>query len=201
MSGQNGAANANRIRTGLLLALVIALALGSFWFLQVVRNANEALLTTAPSNKPDYYIDQFVYVKMSPDGAPRYSITGTRMEHYPLSDSYQVDAPFIKSLDKAKPPMVLRSDKALIEDANTKIHMRGHAFAERDAVGKAAKLTVTSEYLLLLPDEDEVRSDQPVRIKLGESVLDGTGMIANNAKMSLTLLSQVHGIYAAAKPH
>lgn len=195
MGNHNGAANANRIRIGLLLTLLIGMALGSFWFLQVMRNSNEAAMAAAPNDKPDYYIDQFVYVKMAPSGAARYSITGTRMEHYPLSDSYKVEAPVIKSLDKAKPPMLLRSDHALIEDDNSKIHMRGNAFAERAAVGKAEKLTVTSDYLLLLPDEDEVRSDLPVRIKLGESVLDGTGMIANNAKMSLALQSRVHGIY------
>ena len=193
----NGAAAALRIRIAVLLAILIALALGSFWVLQVMHNDSDAMLTKAPSTKPDYYVDNFVYVKMALDGAPRYSITGARMEHYPIDDSFKVDLPIIHSLDKAKPPMLLRSDRALIEDDNSKIHMHGHAFAERDPVGKSEKLTVNSEYLLLLPDDDEVTTDQPVTIKLGESTLNGVGMIANNATLKLELQSRVHGIYYA----
>jgi lipopolysaccharide export system protein LptC len=186
-----------RIRTAMLLAVLIAAALGSFWVLQIMHTQNNAVQDQPLSRKPDYYVDNFVYVKMALDGTPRYSITGKRMEHFPINDSFTVDTPFIRSLDKTKPPMLLRSDRALIEDNNSKIHMRGHAFAERDPTARSQKLTVNSEYLLLLPDDDEVTSDQPVKIMLGESVLNGVGMVANNAKLTLDLHSRVNGTYYA----
>jgi lipopolysaccharide export system protein LptC len=193
----DGAARSLRIRIAVLMTILVALALGSFWVLQVMRSGSEALLTQAPSKKPDYYIDNFIYVKMGLNGAPRYSITGNRMEHYPIDDSFKVNQPLIRNLDQAKPPMLLRSDRATIEDDNSKIHMYGNAFAERDPVGKAQKLTVNSDYLLLLPDDDVVTTDQPVKIMLGESTLNGVGMIANNATLKLELQSRVHGIYYA----
>ena len=193
----NAAARSMRIQLAVILAVLIALAFGSFWVLQVLRSGNTVSTNEKPSQKADYYVDNFVYVKMALDGSARYSITGKRMEHYPIDDSFKVQSPFIRSLDQAKPPMLLRSDRALIEDDNSKIHMYGDAFAQRDATAKSQKLTVNSEYLLLLPDDDEVTSDQPVRIMLGDSVLNGVGMVANNAKLSLKMDERVHGTYYA----
>jgi lipopolysaccharide export system protein LptC len=195
--GSSAAATAMRIRIAVLLTVLITLALGSLWVLQIMRNNNEATTTPVVSQKPDYYVENFVYVKMSLAGAARYSIAGKRMEHYPIDDSFKVQLPFIRNLDTSKPPMMLRSDRALIEDDNSKIHMYGNAFAERDPVGKSQKLTVNSEYLLLLPDDDEVTSDQPVKIMLGDTVLTGVGMRANNAELQLELHNRVHGIYYA----
>jgi lipopolysaccharide export system protein LptC len=196
-TGADAAARSMRIQIAVLLAVMILLALGSFWVLQAMRSGSSSDEHAIASGKADYYVDNFVYVKMALDGSARYSITGKRMEHYPINDSFKVQTPFIRSLDKAKPPMLLRSDRALIEDNNSKIHMYGNAYAERDPTGKSQKLTVNSEYLLLLPDDDEVTSDQPVKIMLGDSVMTGVGMLANNAELKLQLQNRVHGIYYA----
>jgi lipopolysaccharide export system protein LptC len=53
-----------------------------------------------------------------------------------------------------------------------------------------------SDYLLVLTDEDIVRTDKPVEITLGKSVLRGTGMVANNATRQLQLGSAVHATFA-----
>jgi lipopolysaccharide export system protein LptC len=196
-NGSNAAATSMRIQIIVLLAVLIALALGSFWVLQAMRNNAANDKNAIASGKADYYVDNFVYVKMALNGTARYSIAGKRMEHYPVTDSFKVQTPFIRSLDKAKPPMQLHSDRAVIEDNNSKIHMYGNAYAERDPTGKSQKLTVSSEYLLLLPDDDQVTSDQPVRITLGDSVLNGVGMLASNAELKLELHERVHGIYYA----
>jgi lipopolysaccharide export system protein LptC len=196
-ANDNSAATSMRIQIAVLLSVLIALALGSFWVLQVMRSNGGSAKPAVPTGKADYYVDNFVYVKMALDGSARYSITGKRMEHYPIDDSFKVQTPFVRSLDQAKPPMQLHSDRARIEDDNSKIHMYGNAYAERAPTGKSQKLTVSSEYLLLLPDDDEVTSDQPVRITLGDSVLNGVGMLANNAEMKLELHNRVHGIYYA----
>lgn len=198
--GASAQARAMRIQIALLLAVMIVAALGSFWVYQAMRTGTTDEAHAIASGKSDYYVDNFVYVKMALNGQPSYSITGKRMEHYPINDSFKVQTPFIRSLDKAKPPMQLSSDRAYIEDNNSKIHMYGNAYAERDPTGKSAKLTVNSEYLLLLPDDDQVTTDKPVKIMLGDSVLTGVGMVASNAELKLQLQDRVHGIYYA-KPH
>lgn len=186
-----------KLRLLITAVLLLVLALGSFWALQAMRSDTDAMLAAAHNDKPDYYLDHFTYVKMAIDGNPRYSITGKRMEHYPANDSFRVDFPVIHSLDASRPPMLLRSDRAVIEDDNSKIHMYGNALAERDARGSKQQLSVKSEYLLLLPDDDIVSTDLPAQITLGKSTLNGVGMLANNATLQLTLRSRVNGIYYA----
>ena len=55
--------------------------------------------------------------------------------------------------------------------------------------------SLKTEYLLLLPDEDIARTDKPVEITMGQSIMTGTGMIANNATQEFQLLHNVRGTY------
>jgi len=66
---------------------------------------------------------------------------------------------------------------------------------ERAQARGDAALTVTSEYMLLLPEKDIVTSDRRVDIAAGGMHLSGTGMVANNATRELTLENRVSGIY------
>jgi lipopolysaccharide export system protein LptC len=51
--------------------------------------------------------------------------------------------------------------------------------------------------MLVLPEEDVVKTDKHVDITLGRSTLSGTGMYANNATSEFRLSSNVHGTYQA----
>lgn len=195
MSNYRGKRTAQRIRLIIVVSVLTAMALGSFWVLQVLRHNADASLAAHPRTKPDYYVEQFSYVKMSDTGQPRYDITGDKMVHFPADDSFEVTHPVVTTLDKAKPPMTLRSKRAVIEDDNSKIHMYDDVNADRAAVGSAEAMHLKSEYLLLLPDDDIAKTDKPVEITMGQSVMTGTGMIANNAIQELQLLHDVRGTY------
>ncbi|WP_034296002.1 LPS export ABC transporter periplasmic protein LptC [Herbaspirillum sp. RV1423] len=195
MSNHSGERAAQRIRLIIVLVVLTTLALGSFWVLQVMRRNIDDTLAARPRSKPDYYVEQFSYVKMSETGQPRYDIVGEKMVHFPDTDSFEVTSPVITSLDKAKPPMTLRSKRAFIEDDNSKIHMYEDVNADRAAIGKTEDMHLKTEYLLLLPDDDVARTDKPVEITMGKSVMTGTGMIANNAIQEFQLLHDVRGTY------
>jgi lipopolysaccharide export system protein LptC len=200
MSKHNGERAALRLRLTIIVVVLTALALGSFWVLQSVMYGNNDKAAARPDNKPDYYVEQFSYVKMSETGQPRYDITGQRMVHYPADDSFEVTQPVVTSLDKAKAPMTLRSRRAHIEDNNSKIHMYDDVHADRAAMGNAEDMHLKSDYLLLLPDDDIVKTDKPVVINMGQSVMTGTGMIINNATQEFQLLNDVRGTYQP-RPH
>ncbi|MGS0741911.1 LPS export ABC transporter periplasmic protein LptC [Glaciimonas sp. GG7] len=186
-----------RLRFMLLLTLCIALALASFWIMEVMNRNTEKMLPGAPRVAPDYYVENFNYVQLAPNGLPRYNIAGQRLTHNPSDDSFDVKLPVIHSLDKEKPPMSLRSNTARIEDNNSKVNMYGNVVADRPATPTSSKLHLESEYLLLLPDDDIIKSDKPVEITIDQSKMTGTGMVANNATLELRLLSNVRGTYRA----
>jgi len=182
----------------LLLTLCVALTLGSFWVVEVMRKDTEHMMPAAPRVEPDYYVENFNYVQLALNGQPRYNISGQRLTHNPADDSFDVTLPVIHSLDKERPPMTLRSNTAKIEDNNSKVNMYGNVNADRAATAKSSKFHLQSEYLLLLPDDDIIKSDKPVEITIDQSKMTGIGMYANNATQELRLLSNVRGTYRAA---
>lgn len=196
----SSAKSSQRMRLLIMIALSIALALGSFWISQIMQKKLQESLPNAPRSAPDYYVENFNLVKMSVSGEARYTISGARLTHHPLDDSHTIEQPVLHSLGSGRPPMTMRANRARIENDNSQVHMLGQVKADRPATPTVRPLHLETEYLLVLPDDDIMKSDQPVRIKLGDSLLTGTGMIANNATRQLQVMRQAHLAFAAPAP-
>ncbi len=195
MSGRSGERAAERIRIGVILVLLIGAALGSLWVLQSMRASGQQQAAQRPRGKPDYYLENFSYVRMGPNGLPRYDMSGVKMVHYPSDDSFDITKPVVHNLDQDKPPMQLYSDTARVTDDQTQIHMYGNANAIRAPYKGREQMRVVSDYLLLLPDDEIVKTDKPVAMTMGTTRLNGVGMVANNATQVVQLFGNVRGYY------
>lgn len=191
---------AHRLRLALILVLVGALALGSFWVLELMRKSTEDGMPQTARSEPDYYVENFSFIKMSPAGTMRYQISGQRLTHYPLDDSYEIRQPRIHSMSEAALPLTMQAQRARVEDDNSKIHLYDKVEIDRPASGDAAAFHLASEYLLFLPDDDVMQSDQTVHLTLGKSTLSGAGMFANNATRELRLSGNVRGMFQTKPP-
>jgi lipopolysaccharide export system protein LptC len=174
-----------------MLLLATLLALGSFWLLQIMRAPDNSPGPTAARTEPDYYVDNFNFVRLSATGEAKYNISGKRMVHNPADDTHTIDLPVINSLARARPPMTARSERAIVEPGAVKIHMYDNVKLDRPKTPQAENFHLESDYLMVLPDEDIMRTDKPVRLTLGGSTLNGAGMVANNATGELSLASRV----------
>lgn len=193
----NNTRAARRFRLTMLLALLIALALGSFWLYEVMRRAADDAEPERVRKEPDFYVENFSYIKMGPSGKAQYHFSGARLTHNPQDDSYDIAQPVVNNLDSAKPPMTIRSQRATLNNDNSEVHLYDNVRLDRPASPANEAMQVRSEYLLLLTEEDVVKTDRPVDITMGQSKLTGTGMVANNATRELHLTSNVHGTYQA----
>ncbi|MFZ6646634.1 LPS export ABC transporter periplasmic protein LptC [Undibacterium sp. TJN25] len=198
---------ADRFRLWLMVALLAVVALGSFWVLEVMRrNNDEGNSRSAPRTAPDYYVENFNYVKLSNDGKTNYHITGKRMTHNPRDDDYEVEQPRINSFDDNKTPVTVVADRALIEQKNTpvhpakdsdEVHLYGNVNVSRPD-GPASKwMTLESEYLLLLTDLNIMKTDNPVTITSARAVMHAVGMEANSTTQEVRLLSKVKATFDA----
>lgn len=195
MSNYSGQQSAQRLRIIMFLTLLVALLLGSFWILKLVHQGDASDSMQRIHGKPDYYIEQFKYVKMDINGKPRYDIAGERMTHLPDSDAYEVTSPVFTSLDTRKAPMTLRAKRAVIEDNQTRINLYDTVRANREPFKNSQRMQLSSDYLLVLPDANIIKTDKPVEITMGSSVMTSTGMTANNDLQELRLLNNVRGTY------
>jgi lipopolysaccharide export system protein LptC len=182
-------------RLVMILAPLVVLALGSFWLLEVTRRATSDAIPNRKRTEPDFYVEQFNYVKIAQDGKAQYHFSGAKLTHNPQDDSYDITKPVVSSVGKSAPPMTIRSETAHVNSDNSEVHMYRDVELDRPGAQDVEPMHAKSEYLLVLPDDDVIKTDKPVEITLGRSVLTGVGMLANNATREFRLMSKVHGTY------
>lgn len=190
----------HRFRLAVILALSAVLALGSFWILEVMRKGVSDSNPDLPRSEPDYYVEKFNFVRMSKSGQAQYNISGKKLTHNPVDDSYAIQLPVVNSLSNERPPMTTRAERAIVDRNSSKVHMYDNVHIDRPATATSEHFHLTSEYLLILPDDDVMQTDKPVDITLSTSKLTGTGMFANNATRELRLSSNVHATYQPILP-
>lgn len=185
------------VRVIVLILISAALALGSLWLVEVMQRQTENSLPQPVRTDPDFYVEKFNFVRMSKTGEARYNLTGTEMKHYPADDSYLVTDPVMHSYGKNRPPMITRSQRALVQNDNSEVHMYDDVHIDRPASATAQRFQLKTSYLLLLPDDDVMKTPKFVELHQGASVLTGIGMYANNATGEFKLDGNVKGQYQA----
>lgn len=196
-----GADSTYRLRLIAIIVLGSAMTLGSFWVLEVMRKSSIDNAPKITRSEPDFYVDNFEFIQVAKTGQIHYKMSGDRLTHEPLHDSYQIAQPVITSLGQGRAPMTMRAKSATIEDDNSKVHLRQNVRIDRPAAGQSQSLHLETEYLLLLPDDDVMQSDQPVKLLLGRSTLSGNSLFANNATRQLRVTGNVHGSFIASSAH
>lgn len=172
---------AHRFRLSIGMTLVLVAALGSFYLLELMNRADEDIQAGLKANEPDYIIEKFSFVRMSKEGKPSYIIAGDKLTHRPIDDSSEIDQPRVRSLSGDTPPMEILANTARVDEANSRVTLNGQVKIDRAAAPNAQSLHMTTEKLVIFPDEDRMETDQPVKMKLGESIAAANSMRANNA--------------------
>ena len=80
---------ADRIRVWLGVALLGLVMLGSFWIYEVMRRQSEDEAANAKNrSEPDYYVENFNFVRLSQSKQTNYRVTGEKLIHYPREDEF-----------------------------------------------------------------------------------------------------------------
>ncbi|MBK4733848.1 LPS export ABC transporter periplasmic protein LptC [Noviherbaspirillum pedocola] len=187
---------ARRGRFGLVTLILIGamMALGSLWLLEVVRRAGVETARAVKRTEPDYYVDNFNYVRMAENGEAQYNISGKRLVHDPVTDTHLIDQPVVNSLSAERAPMSARADRARVDSNSDKVYLYDNVQLNRPASPKADYFHLDTDYLVMLTDEEIMETDRPVHMVIGKSILNGTGMKVNNATGELHLASRVHAV-------
>lgn len=178
---------AHRFRLSLGMVVVLLAALGSFYLLELLNRADQEMQADLRMNEPDYIIEKFSFVRLSKEGKPSYIIAGDRLTHRPVDDSSEIDQPRVRSLAGDKPPMEIVATTARVEDANSRVTMKGKVIIDRAAAPGVQAMHMATEKLVIFPDEDRMETDQPVRLKLGDATASADSMRANNATRQIHL--------------
>lgn len=199
---------ADRFRTWLAVILLAILALASFWILELMRrNDTDGNSRSSARSEPDYYVEKFSFIRLPNNGQVNYHIAGDRLSHHPLNDDFEIQQPRIHSFDVDKVPLNIRADRAVIEQKNLQItparendqiHLQGNVQAERPESASSKYMKLQSEYLLLLPNENKMKTDQAISLITNSAEIHAIGMNADNATQQIHLLNKVRASFGKA---
>lgn len=193
--------NADRIRVWLLVTIMGLIMLGSFWVYEVMRrNAELAASSNQVRSAPDYFVEQFNFVRLSQSGKTNYRVTGDKLTHFPKEDEFEIIHPLIVSVDQEQTPMKIRADRAIIKQkvkeegqtaAEDQIHMLGKVELERSRADQANYLVIKSASLILFPDSEKMKTEAEVQLNTPRANMRAVGMSADNIEQKIRLLSRV----------
>ncbi len=159
----------------------VALALGSFWLLELINKSNLDVTAAKKLDEPDYFVTNFSLVRMDLQGKPSYIVSGAKLTHYPADDSSDIDQPFVRKISPDVPPLNMTAELAHIDQGNTRLQLSRNVVIDRVAGPKTQNMTLKTEALTIFPDEERMESAVPVDLVSGRSHVTGVGLKADNA--------------------
>jgi lipopolysaccharide export system protein LptC len=193
--------NADRLRSWLFIAILAIVTLGSFWVYEVMRReAEQKAQQSTVRVAPDYYVDQFSYVRFDEQGKANYRMTGERLIHHPKDDQIEIIQPRLNALDASLSKILLRADRSIILQANSKkktvsedqIHFFGNIFANKEAGTNNPAWNFKTEFLLVLPDSNVMTTDKQVEFISNGSRIQANSMMANHKEQKYEFSGNVN---------
>ncbi|MFI4938870.1 MAG: LPS export ABC transporter periplasmic protein LptC [Burkholderiales bacterium] len=190
----NGARSSDRLRLLILIMLSAAMALGSLWVSEVMRSRADHSALAAMRTDPDYFVEKFNFVRTSKIGQARYAISGAKLTHFPKEDNFEIELPVLKSLSVDRPWITMRAQRAIANGDASQVQMIDDVHIDRPPSKSAPDFHLRSDYMLIFPDDDMMKTDKPVEIVHGTTKITGEGMLANNATLNFTLFHHTNVI-------
>jgi lipopolysaccharide export system protein LptC len=136
---------------------------------------------------PDLIVDSFNAKKLGEDGKVLYTLAAKKMVHYPDDDTALLQAVTLEAFEPGQPKMTLTADGGRIEQKGERVWAEGNVVVVRDAdpVAKTEAARLTTERMLVIPDDGIARTSDPVTIESASSHSTATSLELNNHTRTL----------------
>jgi lipopolysaccharide export system protein LptC len=188
----------DRFTAAFPLLLVGVLAALTFWLDRLVQAPAPARDGSA-RHDPDYTVENFVAVRMGPDGLRLHQLEADRMMHYPDDDTTHLDAPRLYKYENEKVALSITAKEARVSSKGETVDFHNDVRAVRAATPEQSEMVLTTDHLHVVPDDDYARTESPVRIVDANTQVTAVGLELNNKAKVVKLLSNVRGSYVNKK--
>lgn len=180
------------------IALVGLLAGLTFW-LDRTTTSDDGSRAGQRRHDPDYIVERFQVRRFDATGALQHSLVADKMLHYPDDDSTSVIAPRLTY--HHTPPTQLAADTARLDKTGKHVDLEGNVRIVREGNGDRPQTRIATSALHIDPEAEVARTNAPVTITTGRSVINGTGLEANNKTGNAVMFGPVRGtIYPRQYP-
>jgi lipopolysaccharide export system protein LptC len=181
------------------LLLMAVLAAGTWWLVRNAPVVDSRRVTTPLRHEADYVMTRFVVQRFAPDGSLRTQIEGAQLRHYPDDDTLEIEAARIRAVGDNGTVTLASARRALANGDGSEVQLIGDARVLRPADGKAEAVEFRSEFLHAFRNVERVRSDQPVVVTQGTSVVRAEGMEYDNLSRVVELKGRSTAVFVPPK--
>lgn len=146
---------------------------------------------------PDLVAEGVRAVEIDKDGKPVQTLAAERARHYPDDGTVEFDAPRFVMTEPDKPKFTVQAERARVSGDRENAYFEGRVRATREAEtggdDPAGPITLTTEFLHVIPRQDRAQTDQPVTIEETRGIIHATGLVLDNRSKTLDLRSKVRG--------
>lgn len=193
------------------LILMSTLTLVTFWLVKQNTPAEKSAIERARLHVPDYTISNGALSALNESGNTKYRVLGKKVIHYDDDASIDIETPRIRLFPPEKLPVTVKADKGHLDGDLTILDLMDNAEIFRPQQTASAteparpRMLARSSYFKVLINDDIIKTDKPITLEQGVSVMHSTdGGIFNNIEQSMVLSGQVKGrierIQSGAQP-
>jgi len=148
---------------------------------------------------PDIIVEGVRVLKLDPEGRPLQMLTARRAEHFMDDQTTDFHEVTLAETRQGKPPFSITAKLATLTGDRENVYFKGHVRAVREATPATGKepasgpLTITTEFLHVLPNQEIARTDKAVTITDPRGIINATGMEADSKAKTIKFKSGVSG--------
>ncbi len=169
----------------LSLGLLAGLAAGSYWVAEQARLSDPVV--RPKGHDVDYTASDITLTRMDETGRAQYVIDAKKLVHYADDDSGDLTQPRLVGAKIGRPELRVRADRGKTLSDGQQVELFGNVVLNRAKWGTASELIAKGPYMLALPEQEILKSDQPVDVVQGASRVTANGMQYDNAYRKLDL--------------
>lgn len=165
------------------LGLLVGLTL---WLEQLVQ-PSVARADGSRRHDPDLMVENFNARKLGLDGSVRYTLAARKMVHYPDDDSAHLESLTLEAFEPRQPRMTITAQKGRLEQGGDRVFIEGDVIVLRAADEKNEATRLTTDRILVLPDEGIARGSSPVTVESASNRAHAASFELNNRTRMLSM--------------
>ena len=177
------------------IALLSIFAIMTAWINHVVQ-PTKPKLDGSSRHDPDYIMSNFVTTQTDINGDLRYKLASVEMKHFPDDDTTNLQQPRYTQFSANKPYTQVEALRGHVSSNGDQVQLIDNVKITRQAFAEKGEMTIETNYLNVLPNEDLARTDSPVIIRQApKTIIYATGMTYEKKNHTVTLLNKVRAHY------
>jgi len=189
------------------LILMGTLTLVTFWLVKKSAPAEKSAIERVRLHEPDYTISNGTLSALNESGDTKYRVLGKKVIHYDDDASIDIETPRIRLFPPEKSPVTVKADKGHLDGDLTILDLIDNAEIFRPQQAASAseparpRMLARSSYFKVLINDDIIKTNKPITLEQGVSVMHSTdGGVFNNIEQSMVLSGQVKGRIERIQP-